>query len=63
MRPGGKLDPSARGVNDEEYLPAAWLGVTINIDADGRLVSTRVHREFSVITLVRPGNCWQPGRP
>jgi fructose-bisphosphate aldolase class II len=44
---GGKLDPSARGVNDEEYLPAAQLGVTkINIDTDGRLVWTRVHREF-----------------
>jgi fructose-bisphosphate aldolase, class II len=44
---GGKLDPSARGVNEEEYLPAAKLGVTkINIDTDGRLVWTRVHREF-----------------
>ncbi|MGH8102065.1 MAG: class II fructose-bisphosphate aldolase [Chthoniobacterales bacterium] len=45
---GGKLDPSARGVNEEEYLPAAKLGVTkVNIDTDGRLVWTRVHREFS----------------
>ncbi len=44
---GGKLDPSARGVNEEEYLPAAKLGVTkVNIDTDGRLVWTRVHREF-----------------
>jgi fructose-bisphosphate aldolase, class II len=44
---GGKLDPSARGVDQEEYLPAARLGVTkINIDTDGRLVWTRVHREF-----------------
>jgi fructose-bisphosphate aldolase class II len=44
---GGKLDPSARGVNDEEYQQAARLGVTkINIDTDGRLVWTRVHREF-----------------
>jgi fructose-bisphosphate aldolase class II len=44
---GGQLDPSARGVNEEEYLPAAKLGVTkINIDTDGRLVWTRVHREF-----------------
>src|SRR5436853_3125273 len=43
----GKLDPSARGVNEEEYLPAAKLGVTkVNIDTDGRLVWTRVHREF-----------------
>ncbi len=44
---GGKLDPSARGVDEEEYLPAARLGVTkVNIDTDGRLVWTRVHREF-----------------
>ena len=44
---GGTLDPSARGVNEDEYLPAAKLGVTkINIDTDGRLVWTRVHREF-----------------
>src|SRR5205085_11370051 len=44
---GGKLDPSVRGVDENEYLPAARLGVTkINIDTDGRLVWTRVHREF-----------------
>ena len=44
---GGKLDPSARGVDENEYLPAARLGVTkVNIDTDGRLVWTRVHREF-----------------
>src|ERR1700732_5494051 len=44
---GGKLDPSARGVNEEEYLPPAKLGVTkVNIDTDGRLVWTRVHREY-----------------
>src|SRR6476660_3534010 len=44
---GGKLDPSARGVNEREYLPAAKLGVTkVNIDTDGRLVWTRVHREY-----------------
>src|SRR6476620_4532258 len=44
---GGTLDPSACGVNEEEYLPAAKLGVTkVNIDTDGRLVWTRVHREF-----------------
>jgi fructose-bisphosphate aldolase class II len=35
------------GVDVNEYLPAAKLGVTkINIDTDGRLVWTRVHREF-----------------
>lgn len=44
---GGALDPSACGVNEEEYLPAAKLGVTkVNIDTDGRLVWTRVHREY-----------------
>jgi fructose-bisphosphate aldolase class II len=44
---GGTLDPTACGVNEEEYLPAARLGVTkVNIDTDGRLVWTRVHREF-----------------
>src|SRR3954453_10356006 len=44
---GGQLDPSARGVAEDEYLPAAKLGVTkVNIDTDGRLVWTRVHREF-----------------
>jgi fructose-bisphosphate aldolase, class II len=43
---GGQLG-SAVGVDENEYLPAAKLGVTkINIDTDGRLVWTRVHREF-----------------
>jgi fructose-bisphosphate aldolase class II len=43
---GGKLG-GAVGVDENEYLPAAKLGVTkINIDTDGRLVWTRVHREF-----------------
>ncbi len=39
--------PDAVGVDPNEYLPAAKLGVTkVNIDTDGRLVWTRVHREF-----------------
>jgi fructose-bisphosphate aldolase class II len=43
---GGKM-PGAVGVDPDEYLPAAKLGVTkVNIDTDGRLVWTRVHREF-----------------
>ena len=43
---GGPL-ADAVGVDVNEYLPAAKLGVTkINIDTDGRLVWTRVHREF-----------------
>ncbi len=42
---GGQLK-GAKGVNEEEYLPAAKMGVTkINIDTDGRLVWCRVHRE------------------
>src|ERR1700712_2499841 len=43
---GGEIAGSV-GVDANEYLPAAKLGVTkINIDTDGRLVWTRVHREF-----------------
>jgi fructose-bisphosphate aldolase class II len=43
---GGKM-ANAVGVDPNEYLPAAKLGVTkVNIDTDGRLVWTRVHREF-----------------
>lgn len=43
---GGKLDPSAKGVNEDEFAKAVPLGVTkVNIDTDGRLVWTRVHRE------------------
>ncbi len=43
---GGKIKDSC-GVDINEYFPAAKLGVTkINIDTDGRLVWTRVHREF-----------------
>ena len=44
---GGAIDPSAVGLDEIEYLPAARLGVTkINIDTHGCLVWTRVHREF-----------------
>lgn len=43
---GGKL-LGAKGVDDNQFAKAATLGVTkINIDTDGRLVWTRVHREF-----------------
>jgi fructose-bisphosphate aldolase class II len=43
---GGKMADTV-GVDPNEYLPAARLGVTkVNIDTDGRLVWTRVHREF-----------------
>ncbi len=44
---GGKLNPSAKGVDDNQFQRAAKLGVTkVNIDTDGRLVWTRVHREY-----------------
>lgn len=44
---GGKLDPSAKGVDENEFVKAAQLGVTkVNIDTDGRLVWTHVHREY-----------------
>lgn len=44
---GGKLKEGAKGVDPNQYLPAAQLGVCkVNIDTDGRLVWTRVHREF-----------------
>ncbi len=44
---GGALDPSARGVDEDEFARAVPLGGTkVNIDTDGRLVWTRVHREF-----------------
>ena len=43
---GGTIAGSM-GVDVNEYLPAAKKGVTkVNIDTDGRLVWTRVHREF-----------------
>lgn len=42
---GGELI-GAKGVDDNQFRKAATLGVTkVNIDTDGRLVWTRVHRE------------------
>jgi fructose-bisphosphate aldolase class II len=44
-RAGGKLQ-GASGVPEDQYLPAARLGVTkVNIDTDGRLVWCAVYRE------------------
>ena len=44
---GGQMKEGSKGVDENEYLPAAKLGVTkVNIDTDGRLVWTRVHREY-----------------
>ncbi|MBI9045865.1 MAG: ketose-bisphosphate aldolase [Anaerolineaceae bacterium] len=43
---GGEIK-GAKGVDADQFKRAAELGVTkINIDTDGRLVWTRVHREF-----------------
>ncbi len=44
---GGAMREDAKGVDPNQYLPAAKLGVCkVNIDTDGRLVWTRVHREY-----------------
>jgi fructose-bisphosphate aldolase, class II len=43
---GGDLK-GAKGVDENQFQRAALLGVTkVNIDTDGRLVWTRVHREY-----------------
>lgn len=45
-RAGGNLK-GAKGVDENAFRRAAELGVTkVNIDTDGRLVWTRVHREY-----------------
>jgi len=44
---GGGLAASAGGVSDGELAQAIALGITkVNIGTDGRLIWTRVHREF-----------------
>lgn len=44
---GGALSEAASGVSEEELRQAIQLGVTkVNIGTDGRLIWTRVHREF-----------------
>lgn len=44
---GGEFDPSASGVSEAELSQAIALGVAkVNIATDGRLLWTRVHREF-----------------
>lgn len=43
---GGKLPGGASGVPEDQYLPAAKLGVCkVNIDTDGRLVWCAIYRE------------------
>lgn len=44
---GGRMDASASGVTPDEVRQAVPLGVAkVNVGTDGRLVWTRVHREF-----------------
>jgi fructose-bisphosphate aldolase class II len=44
---GGAMPTGAKGVDEDEFAKAVPLGVTkVNIDTDGRLVWTRVHREY-----------------
>lgn len=44
---GGEIDSSAKGVDENSFIKTVPLGVTkVNIDTDGRLVWTRVHREY-----------------
>lgn len=60
---GGDLK-GAKGVDAGQFKQAATLGVTkINIDTDGRLVWTRVHREYflehpEVFDLRKPGEAF-----
>lgn len=44
---GGSLDAAASGVSEDELIRAIGLGISkVNIGTDGRLIWTRVHREF-----------------
>jgi len=61
---GGGLDPSARGVDENEFARAVPRGVTkVNIDTDARLVWYRVHREHlrdhpEVFDFRKPGELY-----
>lgn len=62
---GGKLG-DASGVAEDQYLPAARLGVCkVNIDTDGRLVWCAIHRELfrdhpEEFDLRAPGKLFMP---
>jgi fructose-bisphosphate aldolase class II len=61
-RAGGQL-PNTSGVAEDQYLPAAKLGVTkVNIDTDGRLIWCAVYRE---VFRDKPGDFdpRTPGKP
>jgi fructose-bisphosphate aldolase class II len=61
---GGDLDSSASGVNESELPQAIASGITkVNIGTDGRLIWTRVHREFfkqspQEFDFMRPGKIY-----
>lgn len=61
---GGRLGEGARGVSLEEIREAIPLGICkVNIDTDGRLVWTRVHREHfrdepEAFDLRKPGTAF-----
>ena len=66
---GGKLKEGAKGVDPEQYLPAAKLGVCkVNIDTDGRLVWTAFTASSSrtspkTSTCAPPARCSSPSTP
>ena len=67
---GGQLDPAASRVSESELTQAVALGVTkVNIGTDGRLIWTRVHREFfsavpkNSISCRRAGFTWMSMPP
>lgn len=61
---GGEFDSSASGVSEAELSRAIALGVAkVNIATDGRLIWTRVHREFfrdrpSEFDFMQPGRTY-----
>lgn len=58
---GGDLDASASGVSENEIAQAIASGVAkVNIGTDGRLIWTRVHREFFRASP-KLFDCMQPG--
>ena len=59
---GGQLKEGAKGVDPEQYLPAAKLGVCkVNIDTDGRL-SGRAFTASSSATSPPSSTCARPAK-
>ncbi len=63
---GGTMPTTAKGVDADQFKDAVPLGVTkVNIDTDGRLVWTRVHREYfrdypEQFDFRKPGTVFMP---